>query len=49
MIKRIGDYFTRWAHKYILDPFLFAVLLTFLTLILGVVFTKSGPFQMLQH
>ncbi len=31
------------------DPFLFAVLLTFLTLILGVLFTKSGPFEMLKH
>lgn len=49
MIKRIGDYFTRWAHKYMPDPFLFAVLLTFLTLILGVIFTTNGPFQMIQH
>jgi short-chain fatty acids transporter len=45
----MGDYFTRWAEKYMPDPFLFAILLTFLTLILGVVFTKSGPFDMLKH
>jgi short-chain fatty acids transporter len=31
------------------DPFLFAILLTFLTLILGVIFTDSGPFAMLKH
>ncbi len=49
MIRRMGDYFTRWAEKYMPDPFLFAVLLTFLTLILGVTFTKSGPFDMLKH
>ena len=47
MIKRMGDYFNRWAEKYMPDPFLFAVLLTFLTLILGVIFTKSSAFQML--
>lgn len=49
MIRRMGDYFSRWAEKYMPDPFLFAVLLTFLTLILGVLFTKSGPFDMLKH
>lgn len=49
MIKRMGDYFTRWAEKYMPDPFLFAVLLTFLTCALGVAFTKSGPFDMLKH
>ena len=31
------------------DPFLFAILLTFLTLILGVIFTDNGPFAMLKH
>jgi short-chain fatty acids transporter len=49
MIRRMGDYFNRWAEKYMPDPFLFAVLLTFITLILGVIFTKSGPFDMLKH
>ncbi len=49
MIRRMGEYFSRWAEKYMPDPFLFAVLLTFLTLILGLIFTKSGPFDMLKH
>lgn len=49
MIRRMGDYFSRWAEKYMPDPFLFAILLTFLTLILGIAFTKSGPFDMLKH
>jgi short subunit fatty acids transporter len=31
------------------SPFLFAILLTFLTLILGVIFTDNGPFAMLKH
>ena len=49
MIRRMGSYFSRWADKYMPDPFLFAILLTFLTLILGVIFTDSGPFAMLKH
>ena len=49
MIRRMGSYFSRWADKYMPDPFLFAILLTFLTLILGVIFTDSGPFAMLKQ
>ncbi|MGD9240266.1 MAG: TIGR00366 family protein [Desulfobacterales bacterium] len=49
MIRRMGSYFSRWADKYMPDPFLFAILLTFLTLILGVIFTDNGPFAMLKH
>ena len=49
MVRRIGDYFSRWADKYMPDPFLFAILLTFLTLILGVIFTDNGLFSMLKH
>jgi short-chain fatty acids transporter len=45
----MGSYFSRWADKYMPDPFLFAILLTFLTLILGVIFTDNGPFSMLKH
>ena len=49
MIRRMGSYFSRWADKYMPDPFLFAILLTFLTLILGIIFTDNGPFAMLKH
>jgi len=49
MIRRMGEYFTGWAKKYMPDPFLFAILLTFLTFILGLIFTKSGPLDMLKH
>jgi short-chain fatty acids transporter len=45
----MGSYFSRWADKYMPDPFLFAILLTFLTLILGIIFTDNGPFAMLKH
>ena len=49
MIRRTGEYFSRWAEKYMPDPFLFAILLTFLTLILGIIFTDNGIFDMLKH
>ncbi len=49
MIRRMGDYFSNWAEKYMPDPFLFAVILTFLTLILGVIFTDSSFFDMFKH
>ena len=49
MIRKMGDYFSRWAEKYMPDPFLFAILLTFLTLILGIVFTNNGPFDMAKY
>jgi short-chain fatty acids transporter len=47
MIERLGNYFSKWAHKYMPDPMIFAILLTFLTYILGIIFTKHGPFQMI--
>lgn len=49
MIRTMGEFFTRWTRKYMPDPFLFAILLTFLTYLLGLIFTKSGPFEMIQH
>lgn len=49
MIKWMGDYFSAWARKYMPDPFIFAILLTFLTYILGIIFTPSGPFKMILH
>lgn len=49
MIRAMGEYFTDWARKYMPDPWLFAILLSFLTYILGLIFTKSGPFDMILH
>lgn len=49
MIRKMGEYFSAWAHKYMPDPFLFAVLLTFLTYLLGLAFTQSGMFDMVKY
>jgi len=37
------------VQKYLPDPFLFAVILTIITLFLGVVFTAQNPIQMIHH
>lgn len=49
MIKALGDYFTNWTRKYMPDPFLFAIILSLVTFIMGIIFTGSGPFSMVLH
>ena len=49
MIRTLGTVFDRWARKWMPDPMLFAILLTFVTYAMGLIFTESGPFQMIQH
>ena len=45
----MGKAFDRWARKWMPNPMLFAILLTFLTYLLGLIFTSSGPFEMIKH
>ncbi len=47
MIERMGASLSRWAQKYMPDPMIFAILLTILTYVLGLIFTDSGPFKMI--
>ena len=49
MIRAMGSAFDRWARRWMPDPMLFAILLTFLTYILGLILTKSGPLDMVKH
>lgn len=49
MIRAMGSAFDRMARKWMPDPMLFAILLTFITYLLGLFLTESGPFQMIQH
>lgn len=49
MIKAVGDYFTRWTRKYMPDPFLFAIILSAITYVMGLVFTENGPLDMILH
>ncbi|MBU2515157.1 short-chain fatty acid transporter [bacterium] len=49
MIRGMGKVFDRWARRWMPNPMLFAILLTFVTYILGLIFTKSGPFEMIKY
>jgi len=49
MIRKLGNRLTKWSFKYIPDPSIFAVVLTFMAFILGMVITKQTPMQMTQH
>ena len=48
MIRVLGGIFDRWARRWMPDPMLFAIVLTFVTYILGLVFTGHGPFALIQ-
>lgn len=49
MIRAMGSAFDKWARKWMPDPMLFAIFLTFVTYILGLIFTQTGPFEMIKH
>lgn len=49
MIRAMGSAFDGLARKWMPDPMLFAILLTFITYVIGLVLTTSGPFEMIQH
>ncbi len=49
MIARLGDIFSRWSSRWVPDPFIFALLLTLLTLVLGVILTPSTPGKMVDY
>jgi len=49
MIRKLGNRLTKWSFKYIPDPSIFAVILTFIAFLLGMVIMKQTPIQMTQH
>ncbi|EGL82999.1 short chain fatty acid transporter [Caldalkalibacillus thermarum TA2.A1] len=49
MFKRATIFFDRLMQRYLPDPFLLAVLLTFVVFLLGWGLTESTPINMLQY
>jgi short-chain fatty acids transporter len=43
MIRRLGDRFSRLSERFIPHPFVFAILLSLLTFLLGLVWTRTAP------
>lgn len=48
MIERIGKSLSAFAQKYIPDPFIFAILLTAAAYVSALIFTDSGPGQVVE-
>ncbi|WP_230499979.1 short-chain fatty acid transporter [Sutcliffiella rhizosphaerae] len=48
-MKYITSFFNRIMQRYLPDPFLFVIILTFVVFGLGLIFTDSGPVEMVQH
>ncbi|MGE5585744.1 MAG: short-chain fatty acid transporter [Bacillota bacterium] len=42
MVKRLGGFFTKVMEKYLPDAYLFAIILTFIALVLALIFTQAG-------
>lgn len=49
MLKKISKACVNIMQKYLPDPFLFAILLTFVVFIMGIGIAKNTPLQMIQH
>lgn len=48
-MKSLVGFFNRLMQRYLPDPFLFVIILTFVVFGLGLIFTDSGPYKMVQH
>ncbi|MFC2949323.1 short-chain fatty acid transporter [Virgibacillus sediminis] len=48
-MKALTGFFDRMIQRYLPDAFLFAVILTFVVFVAGILFTDSGPVQMVDH
>ena len=49
MLQRLGTILARWSGKTMPDSFVFALILTLVTYILGIVVARNGPFQMIRY
>ncbi len=49
MLERTGAKLSHLCERYLPDPFVFAIILTFFTLGLGCIFTDNHVFQMIEY
>jgi short-chain fatty acids transporter len=48
-MRVLVSFFNRIMQRYLPDPFIFVIILTFVVFGLGLIFTDNGPYQMAQH
>ena len=49
MIRKLTNFFVKFMQKYLPDPFLFAIILTFIVFLAGLAFTGSSAIQMVDY
>ena len=49
MLRNLGSLLARWSGRYMPDSFLFALILTFVTYLMGILIAHNGPFKMIQN
>lgn len=49
MLKKVSRFFVSLVQKYLPDPFIFAVILTFIVFLMGMFIAGNTPIQMVQH
>jgi short-chain fatty acids transporter len=46
-VRRVGNTLAGFSTRWVPDAFVFAILLTFLVYVLGLLFTDHGPIQLI--
>jgi len=49
MIRRMTKFFVKLVQRYLPDPFLFAVILTFVVFLMGIFINKQSPLDMVKY
>jgi short-chain fatty acids transporter len=49
MLKRTGRLLARWSERFIPDSFVFSLLLTFATFLMGILIAGNTPLAMIEH
>ena len=49
MLKKTGRLLARWSERFIPDSFVFSLLLTFATFLMGILIAHNTPFAMIDH
>jgi short-chain fatty acids transporter len=49
MLQRLASALTRWSTRWVPDAWIIAVILSVITYVLGLAFTRSTPYQLVQY
>jgi short-chain fatty acids transporter len=49
MLKKTGRLLAHWSERFIPDSFVFSLLLTFVTFLMGILIANNTPLAMIEH